>query len=63
MVLTSKHIIEGHPWPTSKMPFEWHFAGGPIVAEFVCWLGMEFLVILSAMEQKKKYIFLVTFNC
>ena len=22
----------GHHWPASEMPFEWHFAGGPMMA-------------------------------
>ena len=58
-------MIEGHHWPTSKMPIEWHFAGGPIVAQD-CMLAKMVWIFghsLSAMELKKKYIFLVAFNC
>ena len=30
--IPSNHLIAGHHWPASETPFEWRFAGGPIVA-------------------------------
>ena len=27
-------IKAGHHWPTSKMPFKWHFTGGPMMAHY-----------------------------
>ena len=26
-------LLTGHEWPTSEMPFKWHFAGGPLMAQ------------------------------
>ena len=26
-------LKSGHHWPTSEMPFKWHFAGGPMMAQ------------------------------
>ena len=33
--LPSQHSILGHQRPTSKTPFKWRFAGGPLMA--FCW--------------------------
>ena len=30
--LLSQHLMLGHHWHASKMPFKWHFAGGPMMA-------------------------------
>ena len=35
----SPHTICGHYWPTSEMPFNWHFTGGPMVARFYMLTG------------------------
>ena len=37
----SKHTKVGHYRPTSKTPFEWRFAGGPIVARFCMLTGVS----------------------
>ena len=33
------HTMSGHYRPTSQTPFEWRFAGGPIVARFYMLTG------------------------
>ena len=36
----------GHLRPASEMPFQWHFAGVPMVVRFVYWIG--FLLVILA---------------
>ena len=33
------YLKSGHNQSASETPFEWRFAGGPIVAQDLCWLG------------------------
>ena len=41
----STHLKAGHYRPASEMPFEWHFAGGPMVA------GKGFLMTLHKIGE------------
>ena len=39
--LPSQHSMWGHYWPASKTPFQWRYAGRPIIACFWWFLGLR----------------------
>ena len=42
--LLRQHTISSHYQPTSKTPYEWRFAGGPMVAQFYMHSGSAWLI-------------------
>ena len=49
MLHPSQHTMSGHHRPTRETPFEWRFAGGPIVARFWMFTG----IIYGTAHDKK----------
>ena len=53
--------MSGHYRPTSEMPFEWHFAGGPMVVPLkyvikFLWCTMRFEFLIFKVLSKGHFI-------
>ena len=55
----SQDQISGHYWPASETPFECHFAGGPIVAQFYMLTELVDLFYLKVKKENLSSAFLV----
>ena len=45
------HTLSGHYQPASETPFEWRFAGGPIVARFYMLIGWSLSHRVKAVDE------------
>ena len=53
MYRPSQHSMSSHHGPASKMPFEWHFTGGSIVARWGCSMSSDTCVRCFSVTKVK----------
>ena len=46
----------GHLRPASEMPFQWHFAGWPMVVRFVYWIGFLLVILAQTPSNSVKEV-------